>query len=185
MVETILLTAWVEAGLVETMFEDAPAGDETWIGGLFIIDQAREVLPFRFAGLSYLIMFLSPYAEGDDDEEFILQQLDTLCIHNFMPVRNSRLIKFCRADADKDHFKPTCWVLPHATHIFQFLQTMGDAVKLYLQSVPHIEQYLFLPANARLSRLYSRLSARISTEMGIAVTATLPATGALHAYQRA
>lgn len=179
------MTAWIQSGLIERLFKDAPTGPKSaWIGPLLQLDCAREVLPFRCSALSYVVLFLSPHAECDDDEAFMAQQLDSLCVEGFLPSRNARLIKLCRADADEQPFKPEKWPLRAASHIFRFLDTVAEAAKVYVAASPHIQQYLFLPANARLGRLYARLCEQISSEMNIEVQALLPATGALYAYQR-
>lgn len=168
------------------MFEEAPtaASTSTWVGSLFQLDSAREVLPFRCSTLDYVVLFLSPHAECDDDETFMAQLLDTLCIQGFLPARGARLIKLCRADAQDDPFKPERWPLQAASPIFRFIDAVAAAAKAYVSASPHVHQYLLLPANAKLSRLYTRLYRRVTSELGISVRSALPSTGALHVYER-
>lgn len=174
-----------DEGLIEHLFADVPPDAEVWIGTIQEIDVEREVIPIRFAGLDFLFLFISPHAEADHDMQVLNQMLDTLNVKNFVPVESSRLIKFARADADENHFNPKFWELPKPGQIFQFSQTLGDVMLLYVESSPEIEQFLYLPASPILARLYQRVFKKLSGKLGTPMNAILPFTGVCHAYQRA
>lgn len=178
------MAAWLEDGLRERLFVDAPANAGAWIGDLVEIGSDREIVPVRFAGLDFWFMFLSPHTEADNDPDFLLQMLDTADVKDFVPCEASRLIKFCRADAEEHHFQPAEWHLPEVFQIFQFLQVLRDVMHLYLDVVPEVEQFLYLPASEKLGRLYGRVFRALSKELDNQITAILPPTGACHAYQR-
>jgi hypothetical protein len=144
----------------------------------------REIVPVRFAGLDFWFLFLSPHAEAGDDPEFLSQMLETVDVQGFIPSQDSRLIKFCRADAEQDHFKPADWHLPAAFQIFQFAEILGDVMQMYIDEAPDVEQFLYLPASAKLGRLYSRIFDKLAKQPHFQIAAILPLTGTCHAYQR-
>lgn len=177
------MTAWIEDDLRKQLFAAAPA-DGIWIGDLAEIDSDREIIPVRFAGLDFWFLFLSPHAETGNDPELLLTMLDNLDAKDFAPAQFSRLVKFCRADAEADHFKPDGWCLPEAFQIFQFVQTLCSVMVFYLDEMQEIEQFFYFPASPRLERLYNRTFKALSQRLDGSLVAILHSTGACHAYQR-
>lgn len=171
--------------ILERLFFDAPPDAGIWIGTIEEINREREIIPVRFAGCDFLFFFISPHAEAGYDSQVLDQMLDTLDVKDFIPAQQSRLIKFTRAEADEHHFDPTSWKLPKSEQIFQFSQTLGDVMHLYIEASPEIEQFMYLPASPTLGRLYERVFKKLSSRLGQQLDAILPFTGVCHAYQRA
>lgn len=179
------MSAWLrDLGPRDQLFIDAPANAGVWIGSLQAIGAGRELCPVRFAGVDFLFLFLSPHVEAGGDDDFLRQTLETADVKDFYPSEQSRLIKFCRADAEEGAFKPDDWHLPEAFQIFQFMEVIADVMRLYLDSMTDVEQFIYLPASESLGRIYNRVFKRLSKGLGDSITAILPPTGACHAYQR-
>lgn len=179
--------AFIDDAVREQLFQAAPATTDVWVGDVARMGEGREIVPVRFASLDFLVLFVSPHSEAGYDDALLLQSLDTLGVQDFIPARQSRMIKFCRADAlvDANPVKPENWQLPDPMQIFQFGQTLADVVLLYVGVVPHIEQFMFLPASTTLGRLYNRTFKGLTKKLDKPFLPILPSTGVLHAYQRA
>ena len=176
---------WLEAPLRTSLFTGAPAAADVWIGEVRAIGAGREIVPLRFAGLDFWIMFLSPYVECNDDDVLVRQMLALADVTDFVPSVQSRLIKFCRASAESHHFTPADWPLPRPEQVFQFAQSLGDVMRLYTASVPDIKQYLYLPASDRLSKLYGRAFKGLSNALDETMMLTITRRGgALHVVER-
>ena len=175
---------WLEAPLRTSLFTSAPTAANVWIGKVTVIDAGREIVPFRFAGLDFWVMFLSPYLECDD-EGVMRQMLALADVADFMPSIRSRMIKFCPPSAESDPFTPAEWPLPRPEQVFQFAQSLVDVMTLHLQSVPEIDQYLYLPASGRLGKLYGRVLKGLSNALDETMMLTMKRLdGALHVVER-
>jgi hypothetical protein len=178
------LAAWLDAAQREQVFAQAPPGAGIWIGDVVEFGLERELIPVRFAGADFLFLFLSPHSEADDDPEVLAQGLDTLDIKDFTPLRQSRLIKFCRAEAEEKHYDPNEWSLSEPRQIFQFAEILKAVVLLYLETAEAVQQFFYLPASKSLGRLYVRVFQRLTRELEGKFVAILGLEGACHAYQR-
>lgn len=177
------MTGWLSDDLRQQLFAAAPA-DGIWIGDLTEFGSDREIIPVRFAGLDFWFLFLSPHTETDNDPNLLLLMMDNLDATDFVPAQASRLVKFCRADAEADHFKPDGWSLPEASQIFQFAQILRSVMGFYLDEMAEIQQFFYFPATSRLQQLYTRVFKGLSEDRKGDITAILHLTGVCHAYQR-
>lgn len=182
------MVAWLNDALRQQYFSDEPEpSQDVWIGDVFYlpVEAETEVVPIRFLGLKYLLVFISPFAQADHDDEILATALDTLSAKGFMPAKRSRLIKFTRAEADNDFFDPGAWQLLQPGQIFQFLRTLSQAIELYIHTEVEIEQLFYMPASDGLATAYRRAARALATELARSFTAILPLQGAsVYAYER-
>lgn len=175
------LALGIDDALRHALFLTASDSD-VWIGDLSEIGLDKEIIPVRFAGLDDWFLFVSPHAETANDPAFLQLMMNNVDAELF-PQRASRLVKFCRADAEAEQFKPEGWKLPQPCQIFQFAQVIRRVMNFYLDAMPEIQQFFYFPASSRLLRLYARVFRSLVTTRPERQIATLK--GACHAYQRA
>lgn len=182
------MAAWFDDALRQQFFEEEPGKEQdVWIGSVcYLPDSAdTEVIPIRFLGLKYLLIFISPHAQAGYDQEVLVTTLDTMSANDFMPAEKSRLIKFMRADAEEDPFNPKVWHLMRVEQIFQFLRTLSQAIELYIHTELDIEQLFYLPASAKLGSAYTRAAKGLTSKQARSFTAILGLQGAsVYAYER-
>jgi hypothetical protein len=176
----------VDSDLKSELFHDAPANDNVWIGDVFVLrDDQQELIPVRFGTQDFWMGFTSPKFEASHDPE-LLRQYSQNWAEGFVPDEFSRLIKFSRADADfKNLFKPDSWKLSLPEQIFQFGQTLGEAVVFHAQTFLSCKEYFFWPASPRLELLYKRVFRYVDrVRLPKQFVAILDDTGAFNGYQR-
>lgn len=128
--------AVVDEELREQLFADAPAEADLWMGDVNDVGGEREIVPFRFGGLDFWVIFASPHAEADHDDDLLKLFMDTLDVRDFEPDEQSRLIKFCRCDARQNHFIAKDWKLSETSQIFQFLDVLRTILDMYFRASP-------------------------------------------------
>lgn len=139
-------------------FTSAPAADEVWLGDIFHIENRFEVIPFQFRH-QYLAVFYHPEVTIGDLE----YNTEVLAgwANGFVPAYDARLVKFARSDAVNDFYSPEIWQLDNPRQIFQFGELLGDVVLAHV-STQACSQYLYWPADRRLSALYRRIARRLA-----------------------
>ena len=150
-----MFSGLISEELRASAFQPAPPTDNIWIGDVLGIPVQRELVPIRFYGCDYWVMFANPVDEAGGADNFEL--LAPGFCESFVPDPNSRIVKFFRTDAGSNHFKPHFWTLPLSnkfSSIFQFLEAVGGAVYLHSETLPEMRQYFYLPADGRLERIY-------------------------------
>lgn len=178
------LMAVVDEELREQLFADAPAEADLWMGDVNDVGGEREIVPFRFGGLDFWVIFASPHAEADHDDDLLKLFMDTLDVRDFEPDEQSRLIKFCRCDARQNHFIAKDWKLSETSQIFQFLDVLRTILDMYFRASPNIQQFFYL-AEGRLQKAYARMLKKLLADLNGALTAILPEPGGCYAFRRA
>ena len=163
----------------QLIFGMCPQYDCAWLGDVYEISPGREVIPFKLNDQLFLAFFLSPMAEAGGDEDFVASMAN-LIADGFVPDVDSRLIKFCRADALVSPFHPDGWRLSHARDIYRFCEMLARVLVAHLSADIEVRQYFYSPATESLERLYQRIFERtlwgeplreffapINTEIGV------------------
>lgn len=140
---------------IRQLFPQTSTGLFRWAGDVFEVALGRELVPFLFDGLRYILILGSPmYEAGNQD---VLGDLTSAWADGFQPEANSRIIKFVRSEADEFHFDPAKWKLHHAGQIFGFSDVLLAAMETYIAAKPEIEQFFFWPTTPQLETLYKRV----------------------------
>lgn len=140
---------------IDAFFADDAQNEPTWIGNVFQVATNREVIPFTFEHIRYLMILGAPIYEAGDEESFL--NLSSAWADGFNPKDQSRVMKFCRADAVDEHFQPDRWKLPNPLFIFSFCKTVTAVVEHYVESCPDVEQFFFWPTTSQLETFYKRV----------------------------
>ena len=174
--------------LMQEMFAAAPAGDNlAWVGdSLVVIDPPHmEVIPFQFRAERYVCMFHQPirYLGGDP---VWLEAWAEVQADGFMPAEHSRVVKFCRAEAQDGIFNPNHWGLVNTSDIFQFAGVLADVVAVHeTLAEPRVQQYFFQPSSKGLKTLYRRAFKVLDRDLlPNTFTLILDATGEYIGYER-
>jgi hypothetical protein len=175
--------AGINTELKQELFQSAKSGSVAWVGSVFYLGESRELVPVRFDTQDYLVMFSGPQHEAGDEEAML--SLSSEFADGFKPEVTARVIKFCRADAQDDFFKPERWKLRKPGQIFQFTETLALAVTLHANTHVKTTQYFFWPASRQLEILYKRTFRHIDRawQEGKFVP-ILESTGVFNGYQR-
>ena len=175
----------VDQGLKDYLFQGAPQ-DCAWIGDIFpLTTNAEELVPVRFGRQDFLVGFSSPlYAAGNSDE--LLNTLSESDADGFDFHPSARLVKFTRLEAtSSNQYNPEAWNLDKAEQIYQFSQTLGQAVVAHAEALSACQQYFFWATNERLELLYKRTFRYIDrTCLPGEFEPILEKTGVLNGYQR-
>jgi hypothetical protein len=168
---------------LDSFFASSEPANPFWIGGAFQVTSGQEVIPFVFNGIRYLFILGTPLSEAGD--ETTLYALCAEFTDGFVPDENSRVIKFCRADAIEYHFDPKKWSLDEPKQIHQFGAVVSTIVERYVLGHPEVQQFFFSPASDKLGTLYQRLYRRLNNE-GLAgkFLPILEPLGVFNGYQR-
>lgn len=135
-----------------------PADDEIVITRPLSIDPALEAVAIGFVGSVYVVFFAEVLAYAAGDEDF-LRETAAAWNNGFVPAANARLVKFLRADAERDTmFLPHMWPLPQPALIWQFSEALADALALHSQAMKDVSQYFYTPQTPKLDALYNRLA---------------------------
>jgi len=176
-------TISVDPALRTELFQGAPA-NAIWIGKIYEVQGVRELIPVRFGNVDFWFMFISPHALSHGDPDLLELFLSTLDAGPFVPIEESRLVKFCRVEAEDEHFDQPLWHLAHPKLIFQFRHTVVEVMLKYFDEMRDIEQFFYLPANKRLHKLYQSVFDKLVQEHGADIAAILEDTGACYAFER-
>ena len=144
----------IDKELKRELFSQVDPTQEIWIGPIHELVLGRELVPLKFATFNYLVIFSSPAFEAGDQD--VMMSMSQFWADGFCPEPNSRVIKFCRADAEVDFFKPEKWELSNRLQIFQFLETLAEAIALHATGCKTVSQYFFWPASKGLEVTYRR-----------------------------
>lgn len=178
--------AGVTPEVMAALFAGTPGlPDALWRGTVYVLDDGRELLPFVFLELRFIAIFSSPLLEAGGDEAFLIEQVQTWA-GNFDPDPNSRLVKFCRAEADHEAtlFKPDDWSLDHPRQIFQFSELLAEVMLQHSEILPPVTQYFFWPASNQVERLYLRVYAKVRHLLPNTFEPILADIGEFRGYQR-
>lgn len=147
----------VHPDLKSELFQDAPDDDSAWIGDVYVLqDDHQELIPVRFGAQDFWVGFTSPKFEASYDPD-LLQTNSENWAAGFVPDDFSRLVKFARTEAVAEvQYKPDAWKLSISGQIYQFGQTLGDAVVFHAQTFSACKEYFFWPASGSLELLYKR-----------------------------
>jgi hypothetical protein len=97
-------------------------------------------------------------AYSGHDEQFVRETAATWN-NGFVPAPNSRLVKFFRAEADRETmFYPSQWPLPDPAMIWQFSEALGMTLIAHADAYPTTSQYFYMPQTGKLDALYNRLA---------------------------
>lgn len=146
------------------LFRDCGLEDEVWIGDVYREREDGEVIPFQFGTYKYLMFFRSLLFESGNDADLLTQNLEAWA-NGFRPSDASRLVKFCRAEAEEETFKPDSWKLESPRQIFQFAETIGEVICLHSEICSEIEQFYYMPSSEQLDKLYQRIFKRLNSEV--------------------
>jgi hypothetical protein len=140
-------------------FRGFPEITSHFVGEPWIVEQDRvELVPFQFSGHRYLCWFADIVHEvGGDATE--LQMYADAWADGYVPHRQSRLIKFLRADVHTvdEMYDPSKWQLNNPRDIFSFGEFLVEAVWIHAQYFEGIKQYFFKPSNLSLLKFYERI----------------------------
>lgn len=144
----------VDDNLKLELFKYAPVLGTVWVGDVYILRAEQELIPVRFGDQDFLVGFSAPTYEAGDEES--MEVFSLAWANGYTPATHSRMVKFSRAEAVADHFKPDLWHLDVASQVFQFGQVLADAVVFHAQTYPTCQEYLFWPSSYELELLYKR-----------------------------
>ncbi len=166
-------------------FRGAPADNSVWIGEIIILHDHQEIVPVRFGTQDFWVGFTSPQYEAGSDPDLFR----TFCENwsdGFAPADFSRLVKFARTEScDADRYKPDLWKLSAPEQVYQFSQTIGDAVVFHAETYPKCREYFFWPASGQLDTLYKRTFRYIDRDcLPQQFRPILNPTGVFNGYQR-
>ena len=116
----------VDNSLKLELFRDATASGTVWIGDMHVLRSEQELIPVRFGSQDFLVGFSTPSYEAGDDKS--MEVFSLVWADGYVPAAQSRMVKFSRTDATAEHFKPHAWHLDAPLQVFQFSQTLADAV---------------------------------------------------------
>lgn len=180
---------FVSEALLATLFPEGVGG----AGALRVtepvpVDDAIEASGIDFDGIRYLVFFADVMTYAGHDEEFVRE---TAAAWNgaFLPAPNSRLVKFFRAEADRETmFYPSEWPLPDPAMIWQFSEALGMTLITHADAFPETTQYFYMPQTGKLDALYNRLARKFGRgELGVTFRCvTRPASdeGGLYGFER-
>ncbi len=168
---------------IKSFFANEPHNLPTWVGDVFKVTEGRDVIPFTFEHIRYLVILGSPIYEAGDEESVIA--LSSAWANEFKPKAQSKVIKFLRAEATGDHFKPDKWKLTDAISIYRFCKVLTSAIESYVMACPEVEQFFFWPTTDQLETLYKRIFRNL--ESGCLKGQFVPileSVGVFNGYQR-
>jgi hypothetical protein len=99
----------VDDNLKIELFKNATAPGTVWVGDIYILRAEQELIPVRFGGQDFLVGFSSPTYEAGDEESINI--FSRGWADGYIPAAHSRMVKFCRAEANAEYFKPDVWHL--------------------------------------------------------------------------
>ena len=168
---------------IEAFFANEPLSLPTWVGDVFKVTEGRDVIPFTFEHIRYLIILGSPIYEAGDEESFL--GLSSAWADGFRPKTQSKVIKFLRANATGDHFMPDMWKLTEAIAIFRFCKVLTSAIESYVMACPEVEQFFFWPTTSQLETLYKRTFRNLDSScLKGQFVPILESLGVFNGYQR-
>jgi hypothetical protein len=174
----------VDENLKLELFKNATAPGTVWVGDIYLLRAEQELIPVRFGGQDFLVGFSAPAYEAGDEE--LMEMFSLAWADGFTPAPHSRIMKFSRTEAIAAHFNPDMWHLDTALQVFQFGQTLADAVVFHAQTYSACRQYLFWPSSRKLELLYKRAFRYIdSTCLPGQFRPILQPTGVFNGYERA
>lgn len=180
---------FVSEALLATLFPEGVGG----AGALRVtepvpVDDAIEASGIDFDGIRYLVFFADVMTYAGHDEQFVRE---TAAAWNgaFLPAPNSRLVKFFRAEADRETmFYPSEWPLPDPAMIWQFSEALGMTLIAHADAFPETTQYFYMPQTGKLDALYNRLARKFGRgELGVTFRCvTRPASdeGGFYGFER-
>lgn len=148
--------------------------------------------------LRYIMAYLSASDQANDDLEH-MQVMAHNWTHLLPGARvepAARIIKFFRAEAAdateenaKIAFDPAHWPLPKPHTIWHLHTAITEAINAYIESMPDVNQFFYMPQTDALERWYSRLQRQLcranSSGVVFRVIATpAPDTGGFHGFER-
>jgi len=158
------------------------------IAGPLQVDATIEASGIDFDGTRHLVFFADVTTYAGQDEQFVRE---TAAAWNggFVPAPASRLVKFFRAEADRETmFYPSEWPLPDPAMIWQFSEALGMALIAHAEAYPSTSQYFYMPQTGKLDALYNRLARKFERgEMGATFRCvTRPASdeGGFYGFER-
>lgn len=142
------------------LFQDAPEVP-LWIGSPQALSARIEAVPFKYDALKYVMVFMHPaeYLGNEAD----IPAYSQAWANGYMPQQAARLVKFLRAEAADDIFKPDAWPLANRHGIFELGTVLRDAWSQHQNSVPDTDQYFYMATDARLAKFYGRIFVKSST----------------------
>ena len=169
--------------LKSELFKNATPPGTVWVGEIYMLRTEQELIPVRFGGQDFLVGFSAPTYEAGDEEA--MQTFSLAWADGYIPAAHSRMVKFARVEAATDHFKPDVWHLDTPSQVFQFSQTLAEAVVYHAQSFPLCREYLFWPSSRQLELLYKRAFRYIDRScMPGKFHPVLQSTGVFNGYER-
>lgn len=102
------------------------------------------MIAFRFMGAGFLMLFSSPFYEAGEDAELLAQYANDY-YEGVTPPRKSRMVKFCRTDAEAEFFNPDAHPLPDCD-IRDFMEFLAVTMVLHMTAVD-VPQYLYVSAH--------------------------------------
>jgi hypothetical protein len=180
---------YVSEALLAALFPpDAGGPDVLRVTGPVAVDNAVEASGIDYAGTRHVVFFVDVMAYAAQDEEFVRQ---TAAAWNggFQPAAHSRLVKFFRAEADRQTmFSPADWPLPDPAMIWQFSEALCLALLAHAEANPGTSQYFYMPQTGKLDALYNRLARKFERgDLGVPVRCvTRPASdeGGFYGFER-
>lgn len=131
------------------------------VGELTILGPGRELVAFRFLEASFLVLFSSPFHEAGEDLQLLADLVDTIGAQE-APAANSRLVKFCRADATMDFFDPKSNKLTGA-NITDFKGFLAAVMVAHATEMT-VDQYLYWASSRALDRLYTMVFRQLAKD---------------------
>lgn len=122
----------------------------------------------HFVGISlgldvrFVVAFLRAEDQAGGDASFMAGMASSWTTFHLNRQLNpeGRIIKFFRAEAKDDVFDPAKWALPKPFTIWQFHNALTQALLLYIQALPDVRQFFYMPQTEALERWYARLERR-------------------------
>lgn len=173
----------IDEELKRALFTRIVEQETIWIGNVHELGAGRELVPFSFVSHNYLVLFSDPEYEAGDLA--LMLDMSQEWADGFQPEPNSRILKFFRADAVANFFKPESWKLSQPMQIFQFGETVADAIALHARACPAVTQYFYWPASSQLNVLYRRIFRHLNRScLPGEFVHILEPTGVFDGYQR-
>jgi hypothetical protein len=160
---------YVDAALLDALFPPhASAPNQLRITEAISVDATIEAAGIDFDGTRHLVFFADIMSYAGDDEEFV-RETAAAWNHGVVPGPTSRLVKFFRAEADRETmFYPSEWPLPDPGMIWQFSEALGMALIAHADAFPQTLQYFYMPQTGKLDALYNRLARKFERgELGV------------------
>ncbi|WP_321895867.1 hypothetical protein [Paraburkholderia heleia] len=150
---------YVSGALLAALFPlDAGGPGILRIAGPTQLDPTVEASGIDFDGTRHFVFLADVKIYAGQDEPFVRE---TAAAWNggFVPAPDSRLVKFFRAEADRETMSyPDKWPPPDPTKIWQFSRALGMALLAHADAFPATDQYFYMPQTGKLDALCNRLA---------------------------